>query len=434
MTICFPDRDLPVLDSCDVLVVDCSLAGMAAAVRLASRGLSVAVVEPRTYPAREMTAKGRTWIDCAEVAGCALPEPLATAFAASREDERDGVWPLHQDRFKLALEDCLRTADVRLWYASLPVGVLQGAAGAVAGIVVGNKSGRQAIRCGWVIDTSETALAARLLGAEFEPEAGPSRVVRRIEFTGVEGLEEPVFEWHVPGTGTLELQAFPGNGGNGHVNIEYASVHAVGASDAVSATARDLAARRVGVSLVESLKSGHPAFADALWAGSSHEVEGGVSPPAWLSDRFRKRVPKSGFLQLRFRKAATLDAACFLTGVPGRGMPQRCGLPARRCRPCAAAPGCGEPNWCSGCRFGCRAEIHSGTRRFDANLHRRYRDCRDGTTGSPARGGVRHRPCPGSPPPGTGRGRFGDCRRWHVGRHRLRGVGDVRPAKPSWWT
>ncbi len=316
MTICLPERDLPVLDSYDVLVVDCSLAGMAAAVRLASRGMSVAIVEPRTYPAREMTAKGRTWIDCGEVVGGVLPEPLATAFAASREDERDGVWPLHQDRFKLALEDCLRTAGVRLWYASLPVGVLQGADGAVAGIVVGNKSGRQAIRCGWVIDTSETALVARLHGAEFKPASGPSRVVRRIEFTGVEGLEGSVFEWNVPGTGTLELQAFPGNGGDGHVNIEYASVHAVGASDAVSATAQDLAARRVGVSLVESLKSDHPAFADAVWAGSSHEVEGAFTTRLAVRQASEPeaavRIPATSVSE-----AATLDAACFLTGVPG---------------------------------------------------------------------------------------------------------------------
>ena len=316
MTIHFPARDLPVLDSCDVLVVDCSLAGMAAAVRLASRGLAVAIVEPRTYPAREMTAKGRTWIEGAEVAGRALPEPLATAFAASRGDERDGVWPLHQDRFKLALEDQLRTAGVRLWYASLPVGVLQGADGAIAGIVVGNKSGRQAIRCGWVIDTSETALVARLHGAEFEPVSGPSRAVRRIEFTGVEDLEGSVFEWHVPGVGTLELRAFPGNGGDGHVNIECTSVHGVGAGDAVSATARDLEARRVGVSLVESLKSGHPAFADAVWAGSSHEVEG-----AFTTRLAVRQVSEAGaevrIPETSVSEAATLDAACFLTGVPG---------------------------------------------------------------------------------------------------------------------
>ena len=125
-----------------------------------------------------------------------------------------------------------------------------------------------------------------------------------------------MFEWHVPGTGTLELQAFPGNGGDGHVNIEYASVHAVGASDAVSATARDLAARRVGVSLVESLKSGHPAFADAVWAGSSHEVEG-----AFTTRLAVRQVSEVG-AEVRLpatavSEAATLDAACFLTGVPG---------------------------------------------------------------------------------------------------------------------
>ena len=316
MTIHFPERDLPVLDACDVLVVDCSLAGMAAAVRLANRGLSVAIVEPRTYPAREMTAKGRTWIDRADVEGRTLPEPLATAFAASTGDERDGFRPLHQDRFKLALEDALRTAGVRLWYASLPVGVLQSADGAIAGVVVGNKSGRQAIRCGWVIDTSETALVARLHDAEFEPASGPSRVVRRIEFTGVEGLEASAFEWNVPGTGTLKLRVFPGNGGKGHVNIEYDHEHATGVCDSVSATARDLEARRVGVALVESLKAGHPAFADAVWAGSSHEVDG-----AFTTRLAGRRDPEPGAVvripATAVSAAAELNVGCFLTGVSG---------------------------------------------------------------------------------------------------------------------
>ena len=317
MTIHFPERDLPVLDACDVLVVDCSLAGMAAAVQLANRGLSAAIVEPRTYPAREMTAKGRTWIDRADAAGRTLPEPLATAYAASRGDERDGFWPLHQDRFKLALEDSLRTAGVRLWYASLPVGVLQSADGAVAGVVVGNKSGRQAIRCGWVIDTSETALVARLHGAEFEPASDASRVVRRIEFTGVEGLEASAFEWNVPGTGTLNLRVFPGNGGKGHVNIEYAHEHATGVCDAASATARDLEARCVGVALVESLKAGHPAFADAVWTGSSHEVEGAFTTR--LTGRRRDSGPETvvRIPATAVSAAAELNIGCFLTGVSG---------------------------------------------------------------------------------------------------------------------
>ena len=316
MTIHFPARDLPVLDTCDVLVVDCSLSGMAAAVQLANRGLAVAIVEPRTYPAREMAAKGRTWIERADADGHVLPEPLATAFAASKGDERSGAWPLHQDRFKLALEDSLRAVGVRLWYASLPVGVLQSPEGAAAGVVVGNKSGRQAIRCGWVLDTSETALVARLYDAEFEPASEPSRVVRRIEFTGVGNLESSEFEREVPGKGRLALRVFPGPGGDGHVNIEYATIHMAGVDDAVSATARDLEARRVGVALVESLKAGHPAFGDAIWAGSSHEVEGAFTTR--LADRQVSETGAAVRLPATVvSKAATLDAACFLIGVPG---------------------------------------------------------------------------------------------------------------------
>lgn len=56
MYVQYSEGSLPVLREVDVVVVGGSLAGIAAALTLAAGGLSVAVIEPRTYLGREITS------------------------------------------------------------------------------------------------------------------------------------------------------------------------------------------------------------------------------------------------------------------------------------------------------------------------------------------------------------------------------------------
>ncbi len=277
MQVCFPASSLPVLHTCDTFILGCGFAGMAAALRLAAQGQAVAVVEPRTYPGREMTATGRLCLEAARVRAGSLPEPLHTAFAAARDAERQGYWTLHEDTFKKTLEDMLRAAGVKLYYASVPLSLVRTVDEGIAGVVIGNKSGRQVVRCTHVLDASATALVARLLGEDFEAPPATSLYSRWLEFTNVAALPQQAVTVPVQGLVSQMLPAYPGLGGQGHYYVEYGVKLARGADSAVDLTRRDQTARLKGVEIVEYLKQQHPAFARALWASSSHEMQGPVT-------------------------------------------------------------------------------------------------------------------------------------------------------------
>lgn len=314
MPVRLPAADLPVLHACDVFVLGCGFAGMAAALRLARPGRTVAIVEPRTYPGREMTAPGTLFLTASAWRAGDLPYPLSVAFDAAKEKKRRGVWALHGDALKQALEDELRRANVKIYYASLPAGLVQAADGGVAGVILGNKSGRQVIRCAYAVDASETALLARLLGERFETPPARSRYRRWLEFTGVAELAAPAVPLRLPGLARGTLPAFPGLGGAGHYYLEYETVLARHADSALEAARRDREARLLGLQIVEVLKNEHPAFRDALWAGSSHEMAGPFTTPLAVAR------PCAGLpdcvLPTPDGRAQTMAGACFAVTAP----------------------------------------------------------------------------------------------------------------------
>ncbi len=279
MLTAFPARDLPILYECDVFVLGAGFTGLAAAVRLAGDGHAVAVVEPRTYPGREMTAKGKPYVTEPGFGVDGLPEPLASAWAAARDDVRGNGIPVHEDRFKKSLEDSLRHAGVKIYYASLPVGLVRTEDNGIGGVIVGNKSGRQVIRCQYVIDASETALIARLLGEEFETPPPVSLYQRRLEFTGVAELATTTLTVPVAGIRDQTLAVYPGLGGDGHYWLEYAMELPRGTDSALDQTWRDRAARLQGLAVVTYLKNHHASFHAAVWASSSHELDGPATAP-----------------------------------------------------------------------------------------------------------------------------------------------------------
>lgn len=293
MATAFPVRNLPVLHQCDVFVLGAGFTGLTAAVQLARNGHAVALVEPRTYPGREMFAKGQPYVTEPEFGQDGLPEPLASAWDAARDEVRGNGIPVHEDRFKKSLEDSLRAAGIKVYYASLPVGLIRTEDGGIGGVIVGNKSGRQVIRCQYVIDASETALIARLLDEEFETPPSRSLFRRRLEFVSVAELAETALA--VPLDGVLEtLTVYPGLGGDGHYFLEYAMELARGSDSALDQTRRDREARLQGLAIVEYLKNHHPQFREAVWASSSHELDGPATAPLRQLSQLPGTVPESG--------------------------------------------------------------------------------------------------------------------------------------------
>ncbi len=310
MQIDYGETTLPILREADIAVVGGSLAGIAAALTLAGHGKSVVLIEPRTYLGRELTATLRPWLtlDAGNDPG-GLPGPIRTILAAHEGPSYRvaGEIALHPDAIKRSLEDALLAGRVDLLYASLPVGLCPG------GFIVGNKSGRQIIRCDTIIDTSETALLARLAGGAFEPSpGGPVRFARTLEFDRVDLIAastHPVPDHLQIAGNTLRLHT--GYQGPGHLLVKF-DLDVPYAADQESATHVEFEARRRSIGLVAFLVSQHPAFAKARFAGGSHELHGqwtpslSGAPPEWstaLGDAF---VPR--------RTAAS--AACRSRGSP----------------------------------------------------------------------------------------------------------------------
>lgn len=185
----------------DVVVVGGSLAGIAAALELVKGGRSVMIIEPHTYLGRDITATLRPWLRLDETSTpTSLPEPLRTILTVQDRATTGGgaEIPLHPDTVKRCLEDALLQANVGLLYASLPIGLVQ-VEGGRTGVVIGNKSGRQVVRCDTNIDATETALIARLAGGTFATsDEGTARFRRTLEFDRLPPLEHAkltVPEW-----------------------------------------------------------------------------------------------------------------------------------------------------------------------------------------------------------------------------------------------
>ena len=287
-SICYPGRDLPLLFQGDVVVAGGSFGGIAAAVALAQAGRRVALVEPRTYLGREITATLRPWLPRLGP-GQRYPQLIEACLGGAQESHAEVL--LHMDAVKLALEDALLAAGVKLIYASLPVGlVISG--GALQAVTIANKSGRQALSCGVAVDATETALLARLAGAAFTEVASElARFTATLEFDEV----LPTTKWLRPVPERLgvlgnQLVVHPGYRGPEHWYVEVAMALPARVADAREHTLRDVAARRLLHAVAEHLIANDTPFGNAWLAGSSYELDGphaqpmAGATPSWAGD------------------------------------------------------------------------------------------------------------------------------------------------------
>ncbi len=94
---------------------------------------------------------------------------------------------------KRVLDKALLDAGVRFLFGCYPTDVLVDATGRPAGIVMANRSGRQAVLAKVVLDATDRATVARLAGAEFAPYPAGEQVFERVVVGGGprpgEGLE-----------------------------------------------------------------------------------------------------------------------------------------------------------------------------------------------------------------------------------------------------
>lgn len=102
---------------------------------------------------------------------------------------------------KRVLDDALLDAGVEFLYGCYATDVLRDESGNLAGIVMANRSGRQAVKAKVIIDATDRALVARMAGAEFDPYAEGwysfkrtviGGAIRQDEYTEARRLPSPV--------------------------------------------------------------------------------------------------------------------------------------------------------------------------------------------------------------------------------------------------
>ena len=289
MKISYDEISLPVLWSGEVVLVGASLAGMTAALAFARAGKKTCLVEARTYPGRDLFAVLRPWLE--KPAGVDLedlPELPREAVKASGKRALHGEYPLHPDMVKLRFEDLLLEAGVKLLYASQPVGVLSGEGG-VRGLVVGNKSGRQVLECRLLVDATETALLARLAGAEFEDSSDDEiHFTSTIEF--YRAGKVPGLSLAVPAELGIEgdkIIIHKGYRGGGHVLMECEVKAPARVENPVQATRREYDIREKAMRVAAYLRKNVPAFSEAKLTAISQDANGQRAPkmaheiPGW---------------------------------------------------------------------------------------------------------------------------------------------------------
>jgi ribulose 1,5-bisphosphate synthetase/thiazole synthase len=283
---------IPVLHNVDVVILGGSLAAVASALRFSRSGLTVVMVEHRNYLGREVSATLKPWVDLGQLTGEGqVPEPIAVCLKRMEVAPHAGEIPIGMDAFKVSLESMLLDAGVKFVYASLPTEAIV-VDGAIRGVIIGNKSGRQALLGRLVLDATSTALVARVAGAKFEAEtADDFHFVRMMEMEMVEALPRSTVtvpsEFGIAGN-TLTIH--PGYGFEGHVLIECPMELQLGKMNLEGMMQREIEARHRTMRLASYLVHNVPAFKSAKLAICAYELDGLQTTrmtgpaPAWISE------------------------------------------------------------------------------------------------------------------------------------------------------
>jgi hypothetical protein len=188
-TILEPARAIPVAARPQVVVVGSGAGGYPAAISAARNGAEVLLLERNamvggTGPMSFVTE----FLSCENLSGIALEvaERLARAGGATAQF-RPEYFNLAFDPeiLKLVVVDMLHEAGVRILLHTMVVGALMDG-DRVTGVVIENKSGRQAVLADVVIDASGDADVAAFAGAAMQPRETPQPMMMLFRIGGVD--------------------------------------------------------------------------------------------------------------------------------------------------------------------------------------------------------------------------------------------------------
>jgi flavin-dependent dehydrogenase len=166
-------KDIPLVQDVDVVIVGGSSGAVACACAAADQGARVFLLAPRPYLGTDICATLRLWLEEGErpssklAVACFGKNRCATPYAV-----------------KAAMDRALLEAGVSYLTGCYATDVLRDEDGQIAGVVMANRSGRQAVRAKVVVDATERAVVARLANAPFRPFAPGPHTFKRVVIGG----------------------------------------------------------------------------------------------------------------------------------------------------------------------------------------------------------------------------------------------------------
>jgi len=267
----------------DVLVVDGCIAGCLAAIKAARKGHRVVLVESRSYLGCDITATLRPWIKSGGIKK--LSDDLKTMLFGAEyiQEVSEAVeTPLHLGALKKNLVKALREAGVDILFMSQVAGTLINQ-DRISGVVVGNKSGLQAILARTVIDCSEDYCVARMAGSKIKQVADQFTVSRVIEYFSVNDAKiESIDIPSSMGISGNKIIIHPGAMGQGHAYVEFMIAITCDGINYKERMSWEAGARTITILLAEYLKKDQPEkFRDAVIVQASAELR---LPPLYSVD------------------------------------------------------------------------------------------------------------------------------------------------------
>ena len=289
----FQNDTLPVINKCDVIVVGGSFSGVSAALNFAKKGKKVVLVEKRIYLGREITSTCRPWIDLD--AGSALPELVQSCVEERIDQPFQDKKLLRFDHVKLTLENALLEHNVDIIYASIPVQLVLDK-NETAGLVIGNKSGRQVILSKMIVDCTETASVVRLTGCEFQTPAPENNTfIRTLEFTHIKPFNAGFID--VPASLNIKNNRViiqRGYINDNHYYVQCPLEYDNPDFDAESTVRREVDAWERSIGVAKYLYEEVPEFSNSFLCNSSYQLQGIYSGPMQpLSPDKLEDIPKA---------------------------------------------------------------------------------------------------------------------------------------------
>jgi flavin-dependent dehydrogenase len=161
-------REIPVLANVDVVVVGGTVGAVAAATAARDAGASVYLVAPRTYLGEDLCGTLHLWQEDPESAG-----PLARKLLG----KGNPMPPMHVKR---VLSKALLDREIPFLFGTTACDVLREGNGELAGVVIADRAGRQAIVAKAVIDATERGTVARLAGADVKGPTSGTLAAERV--------------------------------------------------------------------------------------------------------------------------------------------------------------------------------------------------------------------------------------------------------------